>query len=123
MPAVSRGSAGSPINVSTAQGSAISVTDEVFESQARLVAAEVARVEAREAALRQLATLQTPLEASRTPVDGFNPVDGPDTPDHVSTSVEAQGESIPDRSPWQTEDLETQARLERLREQLSNGEK
>ena len=85
---------------------------EVFESRARLVAAEIARAEARETALSALAELQAPLKAARTPVGGFNPVGAPDTSDRKSTPVEAI---------WQTKDIETQARLDALRDQL-NGE-
>lgn len=87
-------------------------TAEVFESRARLVAAEVARADLRESALSALVELQAPVKAPRTPVGGFSHVDEPDTPDHPSTPVEPI---------WQTEDLETQARLDALRQQLHGG--
>lgn len=85
---------------------------EVFESRARLVAAEVARAEVRETALSALAELQASVKTPRTPVGGFSPSVVPETPNPATTSVEAI---------WQTEDLETQARLDALRQQLHGG--
>ena len=85
-------------------------TAEVFESKARLVAAEVARADLRESALKQLAALQAPLEPPSVHAGGFNPLGVPETPDPSTTSVEPI---------WRTEDLETQARLNALRQRLS----
>lgn len=100
-------------------------TAEVFESRARLVAAEITRAEARESALSALVELQAPVKASRTPVGGFSPVGAPDTADHTSTPVEesrevdsSSGDEGRLEAVWQTEDLETQARLDALRQQL-----